>query len=914
MAIQIIKLIWQKQIFSVQGKEKLFNDYELRGFIDSLDFKVNNKPVQWDLLPGQPDICKVLLNTLLGPGDTIVITTPFHVKIPKGVTSRLGHIGESYQISQWYPKPAVYDKSGWHQMPYLDQGEFYSEFGSFDVSITLPENYSVGATGDLQTEKEKERLNSLAADQPWLNSVGDETDFFPPSSTHFKTLRFTGNEIHDFAWFADKRFHIIKGSVQLPESGKTVSTMVMFTNQQKNLWKDALEYVNNSILYFSDLIGDYPYNSFTAVQSALTAGAGMEYPGITVIGYAEDAYSLDEVIAHEACHNWFYSALGSNERRYPYMDESITSFYEKRYTNEKYPGRKLWESYFSNFKLVKFLHIREMPAQRITEIEWLMQARQNLEQPLNLAAPDYSYTNYGTIVYSKAAMGFNYLRAYLGDSLFDLTMHDFFSTWKSKHPGTNDLRNIFEASSGKDLSWFFSDFIGTTKRLDYKAVRTEKEKLLVKNKGELISPLIITGLQGDSIVFEKWEEGFSGKKWIGLNLKYSELKIDNSHLMPELFRLNNNIRAEGIFRKTDPVRLQLLYTIEDPDKRTLLYMPAINWTRENGFMAGVALNNGFLIPKRVEYFIMPFYSFKDPQLAGYGIVTFNITPYNKIVRLASMTLEGSQYGAPGNQNYHMAKAGIDLWLRTAEMNNPHSQKIFGYYFAASDLSLIELQQKSQMTSFTQVGYKMENNRTINPYSLKSTLESNKSYQKASFEINYRQSYYGKNSGLDIRMFAGMMLSDRSSVPFYSFSPGGRGGREQYLYQGTYPDRFSVFPKSFWSRQMDLSEGGLVTPVNDSLGFSRLLISLSLTSSLPDIARQMPLKPFVNILLNNQGLQSGKISPIYWEAGFKTGIWNFFEIYIPLIVSDNIQSIAGTFKDRIRLVLKLESFNKLKLIN
>ena len=105
------------------------------------------------------------------PGDTIIITTPFHVKIPKGVTSRLGHIGESYQVSQWYPKPAVYDKSGWHQMSYLDQGEFYSEFGSFDVYITLPDNYTVGATGDLQNEDEKERLVKLAADTSWENTT-----------------------------------------------------------------------------------------------------------------------------------------------------------------------------------------------------------------------------------------------------------------------------------------------------------------------------------------------------------------------------------------------------------------------------------------------------------------------------------------------------------------------------------------------------------------------------------------------------------------------------------------------------------------------------------------------------------------------------------------------------------------------
>ena len=158
----------------------------------------------------------------------------------------------------------------------------------------------------------------------------------------------------------------------------------------------------------------------------------MEYPGITVIGLADDAYSLDEVITHEICHSWFYSALGSDERRYPFMDEGITSAYEIRYMNEKYPGKKLWEVYFKNRKLAKFLHIDKMPVGRMQELEWLVQARVNLEQPINLASTDYSDLNYYIFVYYKAAMGFNYLRAYLGDSLFDSTMHQYYTQWKFK--------------------------------------------------------------------------------------------------------------------------------------------------------------------------------------------------------------------------------------------------------------------------------------------------------------------------------------------------------------------------------------------------------------------------------------------------------------------------------------------------
>jgi hypothetical protein len=901
------------QLSVSRGKERLFGDPELKGYIDSLDFKIAGRKVSWQLLPGQPDICRVSLNELLPPGDTIVITTPFHVKVPKGVTSRLGHIGESYQISQWYPKPAVYDKSGWHQMPYLDQGEFYSEFGSFDVSITLPENYTVGATGELQNDTEMKRLDGLASDTSWISTAGMVRDDFPASSYQVKTLRYTGTGIHDFAWFADKRFHVLKGSVNLPESGRKVTTLIMFTNRQANLWKYAIKYVNSSISYFSEMIGDYPYSSFTAVQSALNAGAGMEYPGLTVIGLENDAYSLNEVIAHEICHNWFYSAIGSDERRYPFMDEGITSAYEKLYMNENYPGKKMWELLFNREKLAKFLHIEKMPVNRLTEIEWLVPARQNLEQPLNLAAPDYSVSNYGSLIYSKASLGFIFLRSYLGDSIFDSAMHDYYLTWKSKHPGPDDLRKIFESHSGKDLSWFFTDFLGTTKRIDYKALRIDNGKILVKNVGELDFPLEIAGITGDSVFFRKWSDGFFGRRWIEIpGGSYSEVMIDPTHLMPELFRVNNNIHEKGLFRKVDPIRPQLMIAIEDPGKRSLIYMPAVNWTRENGFMIGVALNNGQLLPKQVEYFAMPFYSFKDPGIVGFGRIAFNMTPYNNYIRMATLSFEGAQFGAPGDQNYHKAKAGIDISFRTRQMVDPVYQKVSASYIAASDLLQIDLEEKAGMRSYVRLGYTVEKTGLVNPFSLSATYELSRSYQKASAEFSYRYSYNGKNSGLDMRLFAGTMVRNASSAPFYALAPSGRSGREQYLYQGTYPDRFGVFPATLGSRQMTLSEGGLVTPVNDSLGYSNWLISLSLTSNLPGRASRVPVKPFVNLLFNDHGSGAGHNSPFFLEAGMKAGFWNFFEIYVPLVVSGNLESFTSSFKNRIRIVLNLDSFMKYKL--
>ena len=133
------------------------------GYYKNLDFTADGQKAAWKYDPANPDIARVTLAQPLAPGGRVRIATPFFLKIPASF-SRLGHVGTSYQMTQWYPKPAVYDLQGWHAMPYLDQGEFYSEFGSFDVTLTLPDNYVVGATGILQTPSELDFLKKKEAE------------------------------------------------------------------------------------------------------------------------------------------------------------------------------------------------------------------------------------------------------------------------------------------------------------------------------------------------------------------------------------------------------------------------------------------------------------------------------------------------------------------------------------------------------------------------------------------------------------------------------------------------------------------------------------------------------------------------------------------------------------------------------
>lgn len=412
-----------------------------RGYINRLDFRVNNQTAATEDHPQHSDIIKVILPAPLAPGKSITITTPFYVKLPFNF-SRGGHDGQSYQATQWYPKPAVYDKDGWHPMPYLDQGEFYSEFGQFDVRITLPENYVVAATGVLQNAAEKEWLKSRASftweplKQREKNSTGQyKTTYqqFPASAASTKTLRYLQSNIHDFAWFADKRF-IVNTDTCMLSSGKIVEVYTYYTPAEKKYWDKSTGFCKDALRHYSDLVGEYPYPVVQAVQGPSSFGGGMEYPTITVISPTSDSESLDQVLAHEIGHNWFYGILGSNERKYPWMDEGINSYYENRYKLKKQPEKK--------YSIEKSLLAAVIAEKK--------------DQPIATSSEEFSLLNYVLIGYTKSADWVAWLENYLGAATFQACMQEYFRRWQFKHPQPEDLKITFERVSERNLDSAFS--------------------------------------------------------------------------------------------------------------------------------------------------------------------------------------------------------------------------------------------------------------------------------------------------------------------------------------------------------------------------------------------------------------------------------------------------------------------------
>lgn len=918
-----------KQFLKRKDLSFYYTAEENRGFIDNLKFESNGKPLTWTYHQQHIDICKVELAEPLPPGKTITIQTPFGVKIPVAPLSRLGHSGDAFYITQWYPKPAVFDQDGWHYMPYLDQGEFYSEFGSFDVSITLPQNYVVAATGILQNSEEIQWMDSIANATASLASFATSTDF-PESSSLLKTLHYKQNNIHDFAWFADKRFHIMQSKVTLPHSNREVKTSVFFTNDRTDLWKKAVSYVDSALYYYSLWNGDYPYDYCSAVDGIGTWG-GMEYPMVTIIGKTNSDLALEDVIIHEVGHNWFYGILGTNERNHAWMDEGINSANELRYYSR---GLKEHEnagtSVYGLNGLPGFLGMHSLNMEEFSRFEYLMNARHYTDQPASLSSEEFTSSNYAAVVYVKTALAFEYLRQYLSDALYDSCMHYYFNQWKFRHPRPADLRKIFEEQTGKNLDWFFDGLIASDKKTDIaissiKPLRAENLinpsgnsfGITLKNNGKIALPVKLSAYKNGEILSSKWLEGFEGKQKISFSCAHcDEIKLNASAL--DLFECNNLVKTKGLFKKSRPLKLRWLFGKEDERYFELFTTPLAGWNEYDKWMPGISIHNRALPGNPFEYSLMPLYSSGTKSFAGQGNFDWSFFPASTFIHRIILSAEATrftfyrqhktEFTDAFNLHYTAIPVSLQFNLKTKNALSHQSSHI-----RLRNISTLIDERVYRETRFStetvklhyqQLDFQLKNARLFDPYSFTTTLENGKNYSKAQIEFNYMISYRKPGKGVRSRMFAGVFLRNDETQHNYKFRMSSWSGYQDYLFDNWFLGRSET--EGILSQQMEMKDGGF-----KSFSFAgqsdKWLAALNLSFDFPF---RFPVAFFFDAgMVPKEKLGDFETESFYFDGGFSFFLMrNALEVHVPLFRSATIrdaQEVNGKkFKDNIRFVFSI----------
>ncbi|MDB5264288.1 MAG: family metallopeptidase [Adhaeribacter sp.] len=884
-----------------------------RGYIDGLDFKVNGRPARFETDPQNIDIGKLILNQPLASGQHILISTPFRVQLPHSF-SRLGHVGQSYQITQWYPKPAVYDQQGWHPLPYLDQGEFYSEFGHFAVSITLPANYLVAATGVLQNADEKERLDSLAALTADKRIFRQTDDVFPPSARQTKTLRYVGENIHDFAWFADKRFNVLKGEVVLPHSKRNVTTWLFFLNRNASDWVRGLKDINDAIHYYSLWVGDYPYEQATAVDGALSAGVGMEYPMVTVTD--------PSAIIHEVGHNWFYGILGSNERQHPWLDEGINSYYEFRIgqlTNRNYSQLEplLTPDRIKNYRL------QNIHSTALNLLLYQMAASRGLDQSIAEPAPAFTYSNYGNIVYLKTGVLLQYLANYLTQARFDTAMQTYFQRWQFKHPAPADLQAIFEESTGEKLDWFFQDLIQTTQPIDPALTDlTNTGNILqvkINHKNDVFAPVpVVSRNAGGQILEVKWTKpGLKSQELTFNPAGVHEVVIDPDYFLPELNRSNNRLSVNSFLKKAAPLRLQFLAGIEQFDRQTLYFVPVLGANTHDRIMLGGALYNSTLVQKKVNYLVLPLYSFGQKELRGIGNIQVRFLPH----RLAQSVVVG--LNAQRFERFQKLETSVSVHFPRPEANASRQQLQLGITANAHKDPLPNSENTSGATPLFQknlnytipwVRYTIQKKNALQGFEAKLNFDllptdttngsslSGNHVLVGKLVLGYEQ-HYAPKKRLGIRVFGGNFLGNRTVPPWFGL---GLSSSLDYKKETIFLDRAQrENTLAAFIRQTDGQDGGFrnFIPVFSN----RWLTTLNLNADVP----VLPVTAYLDLGT------AYKADALFYGTGLSVSLAkDFLQIYFPVAGSNYAQNVPQHFKEfqnNIRFQLQLHTLNPFRQV-
>lgn len=403
--------------------------------------------------PGAPDstVAAIPLPSPLAPGQAVTVTMDWDARLST-VPRRQGRAGRHYDWAQWYPRIAVFDRRGWQQHPLLPQGEFYGEFGSYDVTLDLAADQVVGSTG------------VAVAGDPGYPVTAEERGVYPATQPEAlglltgeagagrKRVRWRADDVIHFGWSADPTYrHDGVARFSLGDSGdrsELADIHVLYLPADTGWQGTVARRTLAALQWTQGKIGPYPWPQLTVVHR-LESG-GTEFPMLIMNGSSSEG-----LIVHETVHQWLHGILANNEWREGWLDEGFTSFMTNWYWEEKGQA-DVWNGTMEGLARL---------------------ARADSLEAVSLPGAAYSSPRiYSAVTYTKASAVFRMLREMVGEETFTRILHEYYRRHRLQKVSREDFQRVAEEVSGRDLDWFWAQWIDRTDRLDYGVTDARTER------------------------------------------------------------------------------------------------------------------------------------------------------------------------------------------------------------------------------------------------------------------------------------------------------------------------------------------------------------------------------------------------------------------------------------------------------
>ncbi len=479
----------------------------------------------------------VKLQNSIAPTDTTIISIDWRVMIPQTRTVRMGKYSDSVCfVAYWYPQLAVYDDiDGWDMISYNGSVEFYNEFADYNVSLTIPSGFAVWATGTLENADEVyhhnvyERLNKARQSDEIIQIIRKEdyTKNEVLKSDSKKVWIFEAQKVPDFSFGVGKgMLWDASGLVVDNASKRSVLISAVYPEDSPN-YKEVAAYSRKSIQYMSEVMPGipYPYPAMTTISNG--RGGGMETPMMANNGAPKDVENAFSLTFHEIAHSYMPFFMGTNEKKYAWMDEGWATLWPYVMMDSLYPHYQYLEKSVEGF---------ERSAGKENDVPPMV--------PNQLLASNYASLRLAS--YVRPAMAYYFLEDALGTEVFVNALRFYMNTWKGKHPMPMDFIRSFELVSDRDLGWFFNPWLFRSAYPDLSIKKiTEDGFVIIENKGGLPLPIVLEMIYTDQ---SKEEISYSSSIWdkeetaimieIPMNKKVQEIQLGNKRI-PDVNRKDN---------------------------------------------------------------------------------------------------------------------------------------------------------------------------------------------------------------------------------------------------------------------------------------------------------------------------------------------------------------------------------------
>jgi hypothetical protein len=846
-----------KRLIKDFRKSLYFADEKDLGKTTLKNLSVNYENTRFLEVKNQADIIDIPLTSALKPKDSAKIAITYIVKIPSAEFTSYGKTKEGYHLRFWYITPAVYN-NGWHLMSNLNIDDLYESATDFTVEVNVPKNYILESNlYEYKTEKE-----------------------------NFTNYYLVGKSKTDIIL----SFNKTKQLRTFKAENTTVYTDLFPDETDTDA---ATNILIRELQFIEKFLGKYPHVEIYVdkiTQSKDPVYGLSQLPSF--LRPFSDTFKWDITMFKALSRKYIENTLLLNKREDYWLLDGLQNYLMLEYVDEFYPDVKLLGE-LANRWFIKNYHISDQKFNDKYPFVHQFVSTKFLDQALTTSADSLSNFNRKIASKYKAGLGFRYLKGFLGDSILNSSIKEFYQNYNTKTISSVDFQKILSSKTNKEIDWFFNDFVKTNKKIDYTIdkvkVKGDSLEVTIRNKRNITAPVLLYGLKDKEIRYKKWFTDIEKSQTVTIPKEdFNKVSLNYENLYPELNTLDNWKSLENkIFNK--PLKFTLIKDIQDPYYTQIFHQPYVNYNYYNGLILGAKLHNKPLIKRNLEFKLSPSYATKSNTITGQFSALYNqYLEETKIYKVMYGVSAGTLDYAP-ELSYTSFVPFVNISFKRKSLRDATSESISAkMVHIDKEIAPTEIKTDQDNYSIFSISYNYVNPDIIKEFRYNFSLEAGEKFSKLAVDLRFR-SLSTTDTQLDFRFFGGAFLNNKTEGDYFSF---GLDRSNDYLFQLNYLGRSES--TGFFSQQFIIAEGG----------FKSILPTRFANQYMFAFNSSFGLWRWIEYY-NDVAFLKNRNNPIYF--GYNNGIrfnfvHNIFEVYFPLYSNNGWEVSQGAYPQKIRFTL------------